>query len=132
MKGSAFPQESERWLTRAESLSEAIDEQIASLLEVVSSEPETQPLIDSDIGVERRAASGELLASALTQLRRPRSAETPTAPHPHRPPDTVSPALPGIVIAVPRPSDSVRLAFSLVTMLFGLLSITVGLIVYLT
>ena len=170
MKGSAFLEESEGATRRAERVSDPIDEQIASLLESVSTKQEAQAVMDPDVGRDPAAASDEPPATALTNVpsrpRRPRSTGRRTTPRArlHRLTERLAlvcavwvalvlfldmpssallaglvtafalawwEAFPGIAIDLPRPS-TVRLAFSLIAILFGL-SIAVGfLIVYLT
>ena len=118
----------------ASNVSGAIDEQIASLLESVSSKHEVQEVVmDSDVRPDRVAAREGLSATALPKIprprRRPRSTPRRKVRRPHRPTETVRQALSGITIQLPRPylSYTVRQALSLLAIV--LLSIAVGLLI---
>jgi hypothetical protein len=98
-------------------VSVAIDEQIASLLQSVSSKHEAQAAVmDPDVRPDARPR------------RRARSTRTRTFRRPHRPTQTVRYALSDITVQLPRPylSYTVRQAFSLLAIV--LLSIAVGLL----
>ena len=133
MKAPAFLQGSESATRRAErvaktlsvapepasNVSDPIDEQIASLLESVSSKLQAQTTgMNSDVRPDRVVAREGLWATASRRYRNlvdaPRSSPARTVPRPHR--LTVRQALSGIAIELPRPYRSyiVRRAFSLI------------------
>jgi hypothetical protein len=113
-----------------------IDEQIASLLESVSSKQKGQAAGKADGRPDRVAAKGGQSGTArpAPRRRRRRARKTPslTVSRPHLPTATVRQALAGIAIDLPRPylAHTLRQAFSLIAIV--LFSIAVGfLIVYL-
>jgi hypothetical protein len=123
-----------------------IDEQIASLLECLSSNHQPQPAaVDPDVRPARVSSANRPRRTALAKVRRPRRrARTTRRPHmgaalrPARVSETVRDALSGIAVELPRPYlfdtrpylfDTVKMAFSLLAIV--LCSIAVGwLIVY--
>jgi hypothetical protein len=116
-----------------------IDEQIASLLECLSSNHQPQPTaVEPDVRPARVSSANRPRRTALAKVRRPRRrARTTRRPHmgaalrPARVSETVRDALSGIAVELPRPHlfDTVKMAFSLLAIV--LCSIAVGwLIVY--
>jgi hypothetical protein len=142
MRAPASLRESEP-LEPASGAPDPIDEQIASLLESVSSKheaplavakPDVRPDAKPDVRPDRVAAREKLSATAPTEAPRPRrrarSTKTRTARRPDRLSDTVKETLSGIAIEWPRPyvSYTVKMAFLWVTI--ALISIGVGLLIF--
>jgi hypothetical protein len=113
-----------------------IDEEIASLVESVSSKDETQAAVmDPDVRRDRVAPRDGPSATPLRKYSNfvdaPEARRRPIVPRPHRPTETVRQALSRIAIDLPRRylAYAVRQAFSLIVVL---LSVALGfLIVYL-
>ena len=121
----------------ASDVSDPIDEEIASLLESVSSKDETQAAVmDPDVGRNRVVPRGGPSATPLRKSSNrggaPQAPRRATVARPHRPTETVIQALSRIAIDLPRPhlAYAMRQAFSLMAVV--LLSVALGfLIVYL-